>query len=522
MRRFVTRTLLLIAAIGLLASCADTTDRENQNFQTVNQAVSTSHKFSKAPSGEGGWESVAIDYDSHGNVYYAGTLFQDSSVDFGCNNTMTNPENSLDDAFLIKVGPQGTCHWQRKWGDSSDDSNFERVSMRGIDLTTTSDSVIIAYRQWYVPGSSSSRDPSVGGRVVEFDRSGGQIWSDHLGGQEGYEKEITAISVGEDRLVATGFHDVGFDFGSSTLPDPSASNDGDEAMILAWGRDDGSRTQDWGESFGGTGGNYPSDVSVHKPSNDIAVVGNYDDQHSHLGGGSADPATNRSFFIQTTDTSGNHLDAYGSTGNPAHPDDTESLASVDFAPSGDLFVVGSFHQKLQPNYPTSCTLVPNYCSGGNRPEPVAENSDADVDYFIAGLTSASNITDDFWFKFSDLNASNQTSPVIREETVAEVTATDNFVAVAGKVIDPTGEGNTPHGFSHVYDFTGNYRPPQPTTYSNFTKTYQDSDDDFYGSSVANSNERLLVGGTNEETNYSLGGSTLPGGNDFLVVYEFVN
>lgn len=499
--------------------------------RTISQAVSTTHEFSEAPAGTGTgtWESIAVESDSSGNIYYAGVLSHGAKVDFGCGNSLENPDDSLDDAFLVKYDSTGACQWQKRWGTPDSDPNYQRHSYRTADIAITDqDHVVIAYTQWGVAGTYQG-DFAKGSRVAELNSSGTEVWYDFISRVADEYKEITAIDASDSSLVATGWHEDDFSFAGSSLPDPRANNDGKEAMILAWTSWSGSsRSEDWAESFGGTGKNVPSDIAVHDTSGDIAVVGNYDDDHKHLDGSSADQATNNSFFIQTVDYSAVPLDHYGSPGNPAAADDTESIESVDFAPNGDLYIAGDFHERLEPQT-GSCTLVPNWCSANKgKPDP-ANYTDADTDYFLVRYppasgdpTGAANIGNDAGFIYSDWNADNHTSPfVIRSETIAEVSATNSYAAITGKVSDFVGEGGyKPNGFVHFFDFSGFYPPSQPADYTGFDIKYRNDSEFFYGKSAAQTSSRLTVGGRNSDTSYSLGGGTLPGGDDFIVSYSF--
>ena len=205
---------------------------------------------------------------------------------------------------------------------------------------------------------------------------------------------------------------------------------------------------------------------------------------------------------------------------------------MEFVPNGSVYISGQFHEKLNPGG----HLAPNYHARRYVPPLEANNSDDDFDYFIVRYSSADKLgDDDTWANFSNLNAantgSNSNSPTIQREEIRDMTATTNYVAITGSVSDPGNEtGGKTSGFAHVLDFTEYppasdaplyYREPSGSSSGDeYQLTYENSQSPFYGRAVDNTSDNLVVGGTNLDTNYSLGGPTLPGGQDFIVSYQF--
>jgi hypothetical protein len=343
---------------------------------------------------------------------------------------------------------------------------------------------------------------------------------------------LKAVDIVDNMLVAAGEYTNSLSFARNNLNNPR------QLMVLTWNPlSSGSRVENWGVSFGGQNGSgQVTDIDAHNDSERITVVGNYTNSgagHIHLNGVSANTATNTSFFLQSMNFNGSHTDAYSSPGSPADPDDFETVSQVEFAPDGEVYVAGQFYGNLNPaghlapNYPGSPSLETN---GGNE----------NTDYFIVRFTSADQLgSDDSWVNFSDFydsnTASNSNSPNFIHEEIRDMQAFADAIAISGSVSDPRDTG-TPqlYGFAHIHDFSVYYNKPGPldpvdyiqesgTSNTEYDIAYYNSFGsgvNFYGSAVAATTERLVVGGTNADTNYSLGGSNLPGGYGFLISYGY--
>lgn len=450
------------------------------------------------------WESVATEIIGEA-VYYAGNFSDDSTLAFpGCG-PVSNPANSWQDAFLAKF-VEGECQWMRTW-ESGRTGRGDKRSKTAMDLAQTpAGHVVIAVKtffqvQYVGPGATGSR-------VIEIDSQGNTVWKTMLSAKQGTTVSYEAVDASEDGLSVAGWHNRDIGFASSTLT--HHSGDEEETMVLQWSQSStGARSELWGVTFGGSGSNIPADIAADNLTGDIAVVGNYDDQHTHLDNTSADQATNNSFYIQTMDRLGNHRAADASPNQSSNPDYTEFMTSADFNDAGELFVAGHLHGKIDKNWPAT----------GNDYTFDGDNSGADEDYFVVRFADASSLANNSaWRTESDWNQSNTTSPKITLERVHELTATEDYVAITGQVCDASVECER-DGFAHIFDFNQSY-PLHPSSYSGYTVTYQNSGDGFWGDSIDHESGRFAVGGTNTDTNYSLGGGQLPGGYDFLAGYGF--
>lgn len=341
-----------------------------------------------------------------------------------------------------------------------------------------------------------------------------------------YERIITGIDVNDSGLVASGTYNFPFDFGSDTLPYPGSAYER-QAMTLKWSEFDGTqRTRLWGEGFGGKGWTHSEDVAIG-PDGNVANVGFYPDEHMHLDGTSAPTAMSpngiTNLYIQTHNPDGSPSSAYGSR----TPGDEliQKATDVDFNQDGEMFVAGDFHGRLveSPNDP----LLDAFLGYPSYPVPEANNTQYDYDHFTVRFDGANNfLGHETWYNFSNMNQGNQSSPDIAVEQIRDMTAGNDYVAIAGRAAPP--ETQTPHwhGFVHMYDFSS-IDPPEtyPLNFNgqdSYTKSYvRASGESFVATAVDFSDDLLTVGGFNGETNYSLGGpTTLPGGYGFFVGYTY--
>lgn len=489
-------------------------------------------------SGSGGWGVGAVQVDTDGATYYAGSFSagNGTEIGFGCSNSLYNEETSLDDAYVVKVDDQGSCIWQKSWGYDQPDADYAQKEYSAVDLTLvpSEDRIVLALKVRVTTESGSTAYPAIGSKIVELDASSGQqVWSDELRPYKterySYERIITGIDINDSGLVASGTYNFPFDFGPDTLPYPGTNYER-QAMTLKWSEFDGTeRLRLWGEGFGGKGWTHSEDIAIG-PDGDVANVGFYPDEHVHLDGTAAPTAMSpngiTNLYIQTHDPDGSPSSAYGSR-TPGQ-EFIQKATDVDFNAGGEMFVAGDFHGQLVESRTTDPLLDDMLANTGssNFPTPEADYSQYDYDHFLIRFDGADNfLGKESWYNFSNMNRGNQNSPEIEVEQIRDLTAGNDYVAIAGRAAPPETQTGEWHGFAHMYDFSsfdpGKTSPEDFTGQSEYTKPYvRASGESFVGTAVDFSDDLLTVGGFNGETNYSLGGPTLPGGYGFFVGYTY--
>jgi hypothetical protein len=515
----------------------------------MQQPLSTSHQFSKAPSltGPGNWETTDVVFGDNGATYLSGEFWPGtqtgiSQLTFGCDPALENPSSSLTDVFLVKFDEDGECVWQKSWGNDETDSSEQQTVHTANDLETTpTGNVVLVTERLLQPAQPTRWSTSTAGRIRELTPNGNTAWVTqfpHLLRTNPTRNVYRAVDIVDGLMVAAGEFSNDFSFAGANL------NSSPQLMVLAWDSlSGGTRPEQWATQFGGTNGSgIVTDVDAHAPSGRITVAGNYTDDgsgHTHVDGTSANTPTNWSFFLESLDFNGNQTDKYSSPAGTSGSADTEELSQVEFAPDGEVYIAGQFHGELNPNG----NVAPNY-SGAPKsqfPAPEAQYSSADEDYFIIRYTSADELgTDDAWLNFSDFNpgntSGNPNSPTLLKEKIWDMQAFADSIAITGKVIEPSSEtGQQTYGFAHIHDLSGSafywpaadspvdYVAAPSTSNSEFDVALQNGVGTglrFYGRGIAVTPERLAIAGLNVKTNYSLGGPTLPGGYGFLVSYEY--
>lgn len=127
---------------------------EDELNVTRHQELSSTHIFSHAPglSGSGFWEAESIVVDSSGNSYVLGDFSDNSSLSFGCTGSLSNPQYSQRDVFLVKFDDDGDCVWQISLGDNASSQITESTSYTAADLSITpNDTVVVALNQYFIP-----------------------------------------------------------------------------------------------------------------------------------------------------------------------------------------------------------------------------------------------------------------------------------------------------------------------------------------------------------------------------------
>ncbi|GEM_PF-3996802 len=549
--KFLFGSSLLLLASLFTGACADSFEGNLEDLnRTTQQPITTTHEFSTAPglTGPGSWETVDVVIGDEGATYLSGEFWPGnqsgiSQLTFGCSSPIENPSGSFTDVFLVKFDENGQCLWQKSWGSDETESSENQIIHTANDLEVTpTGTVVLVTERLLQPAEPTRYSTSTAGRIRELDTNGNTVWMEqfpHLLRTYGTRNVYTAVDIVDDLMVAAGEFSNDFSFAGANL------NSSPQLMVLAWDSlSGGTRPEQWARQFGGTSGSgIVTDVDAHRASERITVVGNYTDDgsgHTHVDGTPANTATNWSFFLESMDFNGNQTDKFSSPAGTTGPADSERVGQVEFAPDGEVYIAGKFHGQLNPNG----NVAPVYrgLSKSQFPAPEAVYSSDDEDYFVIRYTSADDLgTDDSWVNFSDLNpgntSGNPNSPTIMKEEIWDLQAFADSIAITGEVIEPPSEtGVQRYGFAHIHDFSQPYVTPRPTDPEDYvldpsapsgTKEYDIAYENtygsglaFYGRGVAATTDRLAVAGHNIDTNYNLGGPTLPGGYGFLVSYEY--
>ncbi|QED29277.1 hypothetical protein FRD01_18965 [Microvenator marinus] len=428
---------------------------------TRHQELSSTHIFSHAPglSGSGFWQAESIVVDSSGNSYVLGDFSDNSSLSFGCTGSLSNPQYSQRDIFLVKFDDDGDCVWQISLGDNASSQITESTSYTAADLSITpNDTVVVALNQYFIPFGPGDYARTMG--FFEYDGSANLVWSDVFTAFADTNKNVVAIASGDD-----------------------------DVYVLRWGpRSGSSRTQSWAESFGGLGSNQPADVAIDQDNGDIAIVGNYDDEHTDLDSNAGNSTDTNAIFIQTLESDGTPITSL--TSNMASGEYGVATATA-FDTDSELYLAGYFEGEI------------------------IRNSGLAPTFFTSSLTS--NVQDGLLIRYDSASLSSvsisghSNDSSTREEILGISAPFNNVVVVSGETCSVV--ECVPSGFTH--EFTGSYTKPTSYLIEYSSENYRFNDVfSTYGSSFL-----IYVVGQARGINIDLGGDVLTGGHDLVAAYE---
>lgn len=187
----------------------------------------------------------AISVAPSGDVYVAGTFYDDGTASFGGMVPATKSTNSTE-AFVMRVKPDGNVDWVQTFGGSGDDDRVHGVW--GDD-----DGVVVVghYREAvYTNGMESTSlagSADLDGYVIGFDGDGNYKWAMGAGGA-GVQK-IRAVAPGPSGTyhIACRFDDT-VTFGNDTIPAAPGNDDTKPELLLAQIPDGGGAMQ-WKQVF---------------------------------------------------------------------------------------------------------------------------------------------------------------------------------------------------------------------------------------------------------------------------------
>ena len=264
--------------------CATPVNEDCQTAPDCGGAV-----WSKKIGSAGDQQSNAITRDPQNNTFLTGR-FAGSFTTGG--NTVTSAGGY--DVFVVKLGPDGTTLWVKRFGDAG-------IYQEGLDVAA--DSLGNVFVTGYFEGSltfGATVLTSAGATDVflaKLDPSGTPVWAKRFGGpQAQYGQSLATDPQGNVSLLADGFGTI--DFGSGVL-----TSAGDYDMFLA--RFDPAGNLFWSKRFGGPGVDIGQAVAADTAGN-IVFTGK-SDSPIDFGGGALPAAGSLDAVVVKLDPLGSHF-----------------------------------------------------------------------------------------------------------------------------------------------------------------------------------------------------------------------
>ena len=233
----------------------------------VKYSATGQHVWSKRFGSTGTDVGMAVDTDSAGNVYVAGTF--EGSVDFGGGSLASA---GVRDIFVLKYSGAGQHLWSKRFGSSGDDV------VQGLAIDGAGDVVLSGKFQSSVSFGGTALT-SAGGDDIFLVKlsgaSGGHAWSKRFGSTS--QDIATGVAVdGTSNVVVSGYFAGAVDFGGGTLT--SAGTD----VFAAKYNSAGAHT--WSRRFGGADSQIGDGVAA-APTGEVTVTGFFN-QSVDFGAGS--------------------------------------------------------------------------------------------------------------------------------------------------------------------------------------------------------------------------------------------
>lgn len=261
----------------------------------------------------------AIAADAQGNVVVVGQFV--GSVNFG-GSSFTSVGPNFDDAFIVKLGPQGNHIWSKKFGD------INSQVPHGIAVSATGDIAMVGDFQTNMTfdaiAINSAGDTDA--FVAVFDSAGNAKWAKAFGDVGAQSAHAVAFDATGNVLV-TGDTLGGIDFGQ-----------GAQALV---GTDDawaakltGAGAITWGKLYGDTKSSGEG-IGADATGN-VFLAGDHEGKID-FGGGALDNTFGPNVYVAKLDPSGKHI--WSHTYGDSQSQHAKGL-SVDG--KGHAVVVGSF------------------------------------------------------------------------------------------------------------------------------------------------------------------------------------
>jgi gliding motility-associated-like protein len=170
--------------------------------------------WAKVINGDASLVANSVATDNLGNVLVGGTF--EGSPDFDPDaGVFTIPTNGVNDAFLLKLQPDGSFSWAINFGTT----NYQYL----YSVTTDASRNVIATGQFeddvdFDPGTGTAILSPVGVRdvfLLKLDESGNYVWAGQMGGTSGNEFAYDVITDAADNIYSTGYFEGLGDFDPS-------------------------------------------------------------------------------------------------------------------------------------------------------------------------------------------------------------------------------------------------------------------------------------------------------------------
>ena len=196
----------------------------------------TSVKFNWAKHTTGSLNEYiqSVQVDNAGNIYACGYFSGNVDFDPGTSVYMMNAQG-LNDAFILKLAPNGGFVWARQLSGPNDDVAYsctiDNVNNQVIFAGYFSDSIDLN------PGSGINKQYSIGSTdlyIVALDFNANYLNALHLGGSG--DDAVNGISIDHaQNILATGYFQNTMNYGG-TAPNYKSliSTGGDDVFVLKW------------------------------------------------------------------------------------------------------------------------------------------------------------------------------------------------------------------------------------------------------------------------------------------------
>ncbi len=257
--------------------------------------------------------------DAQGNVVVVGQFV--GSVDFG-GGSFTSVGPNFDDAFIVKLGPQGNHLWSKKFGD------INSQVPHGVAVSATGDIAMVGDFQTNMTfdaiAINSSGDTDA--FVAVFDSAGNAKWAKAFGDVAAQSAHAVSFDA-TGNVLLTGDTAGGLDFGQGAQP-LVGTQDAWAAKLTATG------AISWGKLYGdskSTGEGIAAD-----PSGNVFVAGDHEGSID-FGGGALANTFGPNVFVAKLDPAGKEI--WSHTYGDSQSQHTKGL-SVDG--KGHAVVAGTF------------------------------------------------------------------------------------------------------------------------------------------------------------------------------------
>jgi hypothetical protein len=341
----------------------------NGNVLWANQAGSNNTIEAQSCSANG------VSVDGNGNCYVTGSFNPGDLILGGV--TLTNPNPTHEDIYIMKCDPNGTVLWARSAGSTSVDKSF------AIATDNNGNS--------YVAGTYSDSSITIGGNtlpnagnsdilIIKYDLNGNVLWAKKVGGSS-YET-VNAIAVdGNGNCFITGnFKSASLSFGSQTL---SNGNTFTQDVFLA--KYDSNGNFLWARSGDGFDEDQSKSITIDASGNSY-ITGFFTSVSITFGSSPLwlSSANGQDGFVVKYDPNGNELFAQflggGGPYKATEPVDIVSDANSNIYLTGgftaDNVYIGNFIlNNTNPNYSSSMhdIFIWKLCNSGSAAPTITSN-----------------------------------------------------------------------------------------------------------------------------------------------------